>query len=208
MDKSKNNLNLKTFIYLLITLLNITEYCWISYIFPLRIYYQILFLTMLSLFANLGYFAMRLLNQMKNNSVKEVNQRRFFRFSFSLSFLVFIMYWGMILTDPKILMKTGRNPIPFVLDILIHGFNFILNLFEHLFISRKINDTDNVINYKVYLFFAILYTGIVKMVFLQTGWAPYPFVEHIQLKEFIILDSISLCIILLGDYLYKKISFL
>lgn len=203
-EKSKSDKR-KMLIYLLITLLNTIEYIWISSIFPGSIISRLVFLTMISLFINWFYYLIRFLYHFDIKLIHEIKERRIFKFGFSLSFLVVIMYWGMIIADPATLLK-AENKIPIILDLLLHGCNFILNLVEHLIIDRKVNDRDKFIGWKFYFIFAVLYTIEIKVVSYFFNYHAYPIVQHMNFPLMIFMNIVAMLIMLSGEFIYNKIS--
>jgi len=195
----------KMLIYFLITLLNTIEYLWISSIFPGSIINRLVFLTMISLFLNWIYYFIRFLTHLDLKLLHDIKERRMFKFSFSLSFLVVVLYWGMILADPSTLLKS-ESKIPIVLDLLLHGCNFLINLLEHLIIERKVNDRDKFISWKFFFFFAVFYTVEIKVVYWLFNFSPYPLVETMTIPVMIFMNIIAMMIMVLGEFIYNKIS--
>ncbi len=196
----------KMIIYFLISFLNTIEYLWVTSIFPGSLISRLLFLTMISLFLNWFYYFLRFLTHLNLKIFHEIKERRIFKFSFSLSFLVSVMYWGMIIMEPKTLLKS-ENKLPIILDLLLHGFNFVLNLMEHLIIERKVQDKDKMIGWKFYLVFAVFYTIGIKVIYLLFDYSPYPIVETMTVSVMIIMDTIAMLIMVCGEFIYNKISF-
>lgn len=158
------------------------------------------------MFINTFYFFYKFLGSVNIISINKKFERRLFKFSFHLSFLVLVLYWSLRLLDPSTLAK---NPyiLPFELDILLHGANYLVNLLEHLIICRKSKDFDSFIDWKFILAFGMIYTLIVKAVFCLTGFAVYPLIEQMDVFLFILMNLGALLIIFVSDCVYHKISF-
>lgn len=205
--QNSNSDKKKMLIYLLITFLNTIEYFWISSIFPASIISRLVFLTMISLFINWFYYFLRLLTHLEIKLIEEIKERRIFKFGFSLSFLVVVMYWGMIISDPQTLYKAEAS-IPIVLDLMLHGCNFLFNLLEHIVINRRVNDRDSFIGWKFYFIFAALYTIEIKAASYFLDFHAYPIVQQMNIPITIFLNIVAMLIMLGGEFIYNKISML
>jgi len=115
------------------------------------------------------------------------------------------MYWGMIIADPQTLLK-AENRIPIVLDLLLHGCNFFLNLLEHLIINRKVNDSDKLIGWKFFFIFSVVYTVEIKFVSYYFNFHAYPIVQFMNFPLMIFLNVVAMLIMLIGEFIYNNIS--
>ena len=95
------------------------------------------FLTHMSFYFNFIYYTLRLLTVqgIVNRILDKKFWRNYFQFTFSISFIVFLLFWGLFLRDPK-LLDSGNEGIsnPYC-NFFLHGCNFILNLIEHLYMK-------------------------------------------------------------------------
>jgi hypothetical protein len=115
------------------------------------------------------------------------------------------MYWGMIIADPQTLLK-AENRIPIVLDLLLHGCNFLINLLEHLIIDRKVNDRDKLIGWKFFFIFSVVYTVVIKVVSYYFNFHAYPIVQIMNFPLMIFLNVVAMLIMLIGEFIYNNIS--
>ena len=76
--------------------------------------YNFFYMTQIDLYLHMAYFAMIIFEDIKyGNSF--LSYQQFFNFCFSIAFLCFVMYWGLILFNPSTLYKKGIT-IPFLLN--------------------------------------------------------------------------------------------
>jgi len=115
------------------------------------------------------------------------------------------MYWGMTFADPTTLIK-AEHRIPIVLDLLIHGCNFLINLMEHLVIDRKKNDRDKFIGWKFFFVFAAVYTGVIKFVSYCFDFHAYPIVKIMNFPLMLFMNIVAMLIMLSGEFIYNRIS--
>ena len=125
-----------------------------------------------------------------------------FRFNFCLSFLVFVLYWGMYFTNRDGVLARNRV-VPPVLDFLLHGGNFFANLFTHIKLMEK-NEVNLNISWKFFISFSFLYTSFYKIIYFIFDFPVYPLVSKMNLKIFILLSFIGSCLLILGEYLFLK----
>lgn len=190
--------------YLVLTALHVYMYNWLEIIFPARFLTRLAYLTMLSFFCNLLYYTWMLL---VNLNIKQLHNRnlevKLFRFNFSLSFVVFILYWGVIIANPSLLYKQGHR-IPLILDLFLHGANFVLNLAEHFYVSPKY-DNDK-INFKPILVFLAFYSILLQILFHGYNLSVYPLVESLGLVGYGLIVLIGFCLMVFGDLVYSNFS--
>ena len=162
-----------------------------------------LFLTQIDLYLNMIYYFICLYyNITKKIEIKEKYQL-FYNFNFCLSFVVFIMYWSMFLFDRETLYKKNSQYIaPIFLNILLHGGVFIVNLLEIFFIKKRIK-----ISYFrtwFFLFFTVVYIGILYLVKLLFNIKVYPFIYG-SIFKFIIVTFSGFIVCLIGNFIYAFI---
>lgn len=198
----------KTFYYLVITLFHLfisvaqrREIPNVSFI------NRLLFLTNISFNINWFYYLTRFLKgtpvfNSVSNLIEENSLKRLFRFSFSLSFVILILYWGMKLADPKLLFKSGKV-IPLYLDLILHGGNFVLNFVEHSFLQSR-NNYEN--SYKSFFVFMIFYACLLKISYQVFGIITYPFVYEQNILFFGLVVLCGMVMMLLGDLMFKGIE--
>src|SRR5690349_12412826 len=91
--------------YLVIVLLHWYMMRWLQAIIKMPFSQEISYLTHISFYINFVYYIyVLLLHTSLNNKIKHANfLRGLFKFGYSLSFSVFVLYWALILVDPKLL---------------------------------------------------------------------------------------------------------
>ncbi len=119
-----------------------------------------------------------------------------------MSFLVFLYYWGLILTNPSML-SSSPTPLPLLLDLFLHGANYVINLAEHVYVCPKDDCGD--IGYLTYILFALFYSSLLQGLYVFFGIKIYPFVEDLNLIGFIIFNFIAFGIALIGDLTYYRL---
>ena len=122
----------------------------------------------------------------------------FFNFCFSIAFLCFVMYWGLILFNPSTLYKKGIT-IPFLLNFSLHGGVFFISLFEQLLINKRRNPTY--IKWYVNFIYTLLYTILLKSLYIFWEIKVYPFAY----KSNLLLIGVNLAgfvVSMVGHYLY------
>ena len=162
-----------------------------------------LFLTQIDLYINmLYYFICLYYNTTKKAEIKGKYQL-FFNFNFCASFVVFIMYWSMFIFARETLYKKDSKLIaPFSLNILLHGGVFIINIFE-IILTRK-RAKNSYIKIWFFLFFTIVYVGILYLAKLLFNIKVYPFIYG-SIFKFIIVTVSSFIVCLIGNFIYSLI---
>ena len=206
--KDQLNLTIKTFYYLLLTVLHIYMYSYLRATFPEMTFYgRLLFLTNISFYLNGFYYMSKFLSYVPIlNAVftnfDEKSRRKIFRFGFSLSFVVSFLYWGMRLADPKMLLASGVV-IPIDLDLFLHGANFGLNFLEHIVITPEHNYDSSL---KDFIIFSIFYSILLKVALLGFGITTYPFVAENSGFVYLAVVCIGVLLMLSGDLIFRGIS--
>jgi hypothetical protein len=207
----KDNLasKLKAFYYLVLTALHF--YMNIKQIttYPtMTLFYKFIFLTGISYYLNWFYYTIKflkgtpILNALPK-MVEEKSLKKLFRFNFSLSFVVFFLYWCMRLADPKLLFSDPRVVIPVDLDVFLHGGNFGLNFVEHLVIQPESNYENS---YKSFFMFLVFYSCMLKIAHVWFGVYSYAFVIEKGMLVYIVVIFCGMLFMLLGDFVFKVIT--
>ena len=97
-----------------------------------------LFLTQIDLYLSMIYYAISLIDDLKNINSKQ-HYQKFFNFIFCVSFEVFVMFWCMFFLSKNLIYgKSNKKEIaPLPLNILLHGGVFVLNLIEQVIINPR-----------------------------------------------------------------------
>jgi hypothetical protein len=189
--------------YFALTALHFIIHFWSHNLYDIPILRRLLYLTNISLYLNTVYYASMLLVHTKLINFHRHFELSYFKFCYVISFVVFTLYWAMMLLDPKLLIKDKTLQSPVVLDLLLHGANFILNLVEIKFINPRENYD---INYFFYVGFCIVYGAILKIALNVFEWAVYPFVHSASHVEYVVILSCALGLVLVGDVSYCLIT--
>jgi hypothetical protein len=192
----------KIFYYLALVILHYAIHYWSHTVFPIPFMRRICFLTNISLLLNTIYYTSMLLVHLNIIKFRSDLEKGLFKFAYCISFVVFSLYWAMVVFHPELLYK-GSFRLPIVLDLLLHGTNYILNVVEAKFISPRENYNIKLV---CYLIFCILYGILLKFVLHFLEWSTYPFVETSSLFEYLVILLISLGLVLFADFTYSFIS--
>lgn len=189
--------------YLLVVSVHIYMQMWSRQIFPVPITRHLCYLTNMSFYLNFIYYTyVFLLHTPIRERIKNYNLLKgISKFAYTLSFVVFVLYWGMIIADPTLLMKKGRI-IPFGLDLFLHGANYGLNLIEHVYLFPK-GDSHHV-SYFFYTLFMAFYGCLLQFVYNFYGMVIYPFVE-LGFIQYSVINLIGLGLVLIGDFSFKML---
>ena len=161
-----------------------------------------LFLTQICLYTNIIYHIINLYHNLKKQNALDINSNLLFflNFNFSISFVVFIMYWSMIILDKTTLYKKETKvKVPTFLNMLLHGGIFTANLFEIFFMNKR--KKFPYIKIVFYFFFTIIYIGILYISKILFNIKVYPFIYGNVLK-FLIIIFASFISCLVGHYIY------
>ena len=161
-----------------------------------------LFLTQICLYTNISYYIINLYHNLKKENAIDINSKLLFflNFNFSISFVVFIMYWSMIILDKTTLYKKETKvKVPTFLNMLLHGGIFAANLFEIFFMNKR--KKFSYIKIVFYFFFTIIYIGILYISKILFNIKVYPFIYGNALKFLLIIGS-SFITCLIGHYIY------
>jgi hypothetical protein len=170
---------------------------WANTTFPIPFFKRICYLTNISLYLDTIYFITMLLVHLKLIEFHRSVEIGYFKFCYLMSFVVFILYWGIILTNPELLMPKDVK-IPLGLDLFLHGANFILNLLE----AKVINPRENFsFHFLFYLSFCVVYGTMLKVVLHVFDWVVYPFVSVGHVEYFVVM-LMALGLVMLGDLTY------
>ena len=165
-----------------------------------------LFLTQICLYSNMIYYLFGLYKNMIQQVTISKNSKflLLFNFNFSVSFVVFIMYWSMLFLDKATLYKKETKiKVPASLNILLHGGIFTTNIFNILFSNTE----KKYIYIKIifYLFFTIFYISALYISKIIFGIKIYPFIYGNTLK-FLLISITSFIICLIGHFIYVFIT--
>ena len=185
-------------------------HCYVDYdmlthrIIDPRLLIHFSFLTHMSVYFNFIYYTLRLLTVqgIVNRILDKKFWRNYFQFTFSISFIVFLLFWGLFLTDPK-LLDSGNEGIsnPYC-NFFLHGCNFILNLIEHLYM--KPGFLLNSISKRCYFGFCCSYTIYMLIIKKTMVVSVYSFLDDgpIVISVVIVIGSILL---FTGDWIYSNV---
>lgn len=160
-----------------------------------------LYLTQIDLYISILYYLFCLITDIFKKESKKY-YHKFFNFCFTLSFIVFVMYWLMFFIDNSSLYKQGIQ-IPLVLTILLHGGVFICNLIEQIFIQKR--KSPAYCNQVIYFFFTVIYIGMLSIINYLLDFKVYPFIYGSLLSFFIICIG-GFLTSLLGHRLYMFLT--
>jgi len=165
--------------------------------FPFNFFY----VTQIDLYINIIYYILIIIVDFNNLNPK-LHYQKFFNFNFSLSFLVTIMFWGMLIIDKRTLYKRGIH-IPFSLIFCLHGGVFIINICEQLFFCQRRN--PKYCSIKLYFIITLIYTFTIKLLYDLFEIKTYPFAFK-SIKLMIGINFIGFITCVIGHYIYKFLS--
>ena len=165
--------------------------------FPFNFFY----VTQIDLYINIIYYILIIIVDFNNLNPK-LHYQKFFNFNFSLSFLVTIMFWGMLIIDKRTLYKRGIH-IPFSLIFCLHGGVFIINICEQLFFCQRRN--PKYCSIKLYFIITLIYTFTIKLLYDLFEIKTYPFAFK-SIKLMIGINFIGFMTCVIGHYIYKFLS--
>ena len=165
--------------------------------FPFNFFY----VTQIDLYINIIYYILIIIVDFNNLNPK-LHYQKFFNFNFSLSFLVTIMFWGMLFIDKRTLYKRGIH-IPFSLIFCLHGGVFIINICEQLFFCQRRN--PKYCSIKLYFIITLIYTFTIKLLYDLFEINTYPFAFK-SIKLMIGINFIGFITCVIGHYIYKFLS--
>ena len=165
--------------------------------FPFNFFY----VTQLDLYINIIYYI--LITKIDLNNLNPIlYYQKFFHFNFSLSFLVTIMFWLMLIIDKRSLFKSGIH-IPFILTFSLHGGVFIVNICEQLFFWQRRN--PKYCSIKLYFIITLIYTITIKLIYDLFEIKTYPFALK-SIKLTICVNFIGFLTCVIGHYIYIFLS--
>jgi hypothetical protein len=198
--------NTRIFYYCILVITHLYMEFWSRSIFHTHFSYfkHLCFLTNISFYLNLIYYSYVLImhvpygNKFKNFKFLSA----YFKFCYSISFVVFVLYWGFVITDPSLLLPDHKDRLaPFILDFFLHGMNFILNFIEHVYVFPK-SDSKSV-GYSFYIVFMICYGAFLQIIYHSQGVIVYPFVSKLSIIEFSVIVAIAIFLVSVGDATYR-----
>ena len=195
----------RVFYYFIIICLHLYMNNWLKEVFPgVPFLRRLCFLTNISFYSNLIYYLYVLIMHVpyghKFKNFKFLSA--YFKVCYGLSFVVFIMYWGLVIADPSLLIRDPKvTVLPLILDLFLHGANFILNFFEHVYVFPK---SDNkAIGIVFYGLFSLCYSLLLQIIYRTHGIVVYPFVSKFSIIEFSLFVGLSTFLIYIGDCTYR-----
>ena len=195
---------LKTYLFIFFTLINLFQFLLTEIEFKLPALLYLNFLTLHSLIHNtIFYVFMSFKSIIYPNKFFKL-EKFYLKFNFCISFVVVLCYWINELTRTGLLVPINRN-ISYTLDLLTHGFNFVMNLITCLILYD--NDKENEMNLKYLFSYFTLYLVYICIFFEITGFAPYIIIGYGYTDyRFIILYILGIVSFILGEYLYRLIN--
>lgn len=195
----------RIFYYCLIVIIHLYMHLWLINVFPeTSLFRRMCYLTNISFYLNLIYYSYVLIMHVPyGNRFKHFTfLQAFFKFCYSISFVVFILYWGMIFSDPSLLISnTDRKMLPLILDLFLHGANFILNFIEHVFVFPK--SDSRAMGIVFYFVFSIFYACFMKFLYHSHRIEVYPFVSKLGIFEFTAFIGLATLLVYIGDLTYR-----
>lgn len=163
--------------------------------------YNFFYMTQIDLYLHIVYFALILFEDCRHGN-SFLAYQQYFNFCFSISFLCFVMYWGMIIFNPNTLYKKGIT-IPFLLNFGLHGGVFFINLCEQLLINQR--RKPSYIKWYFNFIYTLLYTILLKSLYVFWTIKVYPFAY----KSNLLLICVNLAgfgVSMVGHYLYVYLT--
>ena len=165
-----------------------------------------MFLTQICLYSNMIYYLFGLYKNMRQKVTISTSSKLLllFNFNFTVSFVVFIMYWSMLFLDKATLYKKETKiKVPTLLNFLLHGGIFTTNIFSIIFMKAKMKYIY--IKIIFYLFFIIFYESALYMSKIIFGIKIYPFIYGNAFK-FLLISFTSFIICSIGHFIYVFIT--
>ena len=181
------------------------DYCMLTHrIIDPRLIIHFSFLTHISFYLNFLYYTLRLLQSLNivKNPFTSSPFRFLFQFTYVISFVVFSLFWGMLLTHPQLLSKKDVPLNPYT-NVFLHGGNFILNFIENKWIHP--GSILSLISKNFYFGFIIFYVSYMIIIKNITGVALYSFLEDGPVVICVVVLA-GIGLLVLGDYVYRKSS--
>jgi len=161
---------------------------------------QILLLTHLGFFFNFVYLNVQLFTTFGLLNASKALINGMFKFAFSISLMIDIMFWGLYFGDPKHFeQKDVIEPMWYLISM--HGSNMIFLFGEHFLICKH-EDNKNV-GVVIMVAFSTIYSVILYSVFFFLKIEVYPFLKQFSFLEYVMLVCISSIVLILGNYLQK-----
>lgn len=169
--------------------------------FPIPFFIHISYMTQMSFYMDFIYYIYVLILQIPlGDKLKNENFLRFyFKFIYSVSFLVFVFYWTMVGFARDLVLHPGVV-IPIVIDYFTHGGNFLFNFLEHAFVYPK--EDHKKVNFIFFFFYILAYSFFLKFHAHYNGVVIYPFAAK-PLPIFIGTLSFAYILINAGCFTYK-----
>ena len=199
---SKKKINNELIIHIIILIILLFICGWDRVVNIPRFPKNFLFLTQICLYTNIIYYIINLYHNFKKQNALDIHSNLlfFFNFNFSISFVVFVMYWSMIFLDKATLYtKESKIKVPTLLNMLLHGGIFTANLLEIFFMNKR--KKFPYIKKLFYFFFTMFYIGILYISKTLFNIKVYPFIYGNSLK-FLLITFAAFIACLIGHYIY------
>jgi hypothetical protein len=193
--------------YLPIVIFHFSMYAWLKISIPnIPLVQHLSYLTVISFFLNLIYYSwVLLLNSRYQNYFENYSGLNyFFRLIYSLSLVVMIMYWGLVIFNPDGIYKAKKSLMPFALDLFMHGGNYFLNLFHYLFVYNKTN-VKKFSNYLTIGIFFVIYSTWIRVLYLTIDIIVYPFVAK-SLMTYLTVITFASFFALFADFTFYLLA--
>ena len=158
-----------------------------------------LYLTQIDLYLNMIYYSFCLYDNIFYKEETKKKYNLFFNFCFTLSFVVFIMYWILIFYRNT----SSKNNPSALLIFLLHGGLFFFNFIEQYYLNPRQN--PKLIQIWYYIIFNISYLGLLIIINKFFEIRLYHFIYG-TFKEFFLFSSGSIIVTIIGHVLYYYIS--
>lgn len=167
---------------------------------------HICYITNISMYLNFFTYALHLLYECRliPNVFEKQWMKNYFQIAYSISFIVFILFWGMRFFNPKLLHKSGSEDdkleIEASLNIVLHGGNYLFNFIEHTFIHT--GEINKGVGFLFYFTFSSIYFGLIYILYLSIGFEVYGFLSE-NWYTIIIVVFVGCLLVMSGDLVYK-----
>jgi hypothetical protein len=142
------------------------------------------FLTKINFFLNMFYFAYALcINyhfETKSKHQQFVNS--LFKLCYSLAIVVLILYWTLCFFLPNML---GTTQIPFLLDLFLHGGNYVVLMLDYLIDIDKQERKNTRLDKGFLLKLSIFYITLLYLLYYFLNVEVYPLVSKMTIVQYI-----------------------
>jgi hypothetical protein len=185
---------------------------WIFQIWGFKIK-TFLFMTNISFFLNYFYFGIKALFTFRIQDVIDfpegmnfLNTEKFsnslLKFCFSLSIVVIILYWALIIFAPDLLNGTDT---PLVLDFFLHGGNLTVLVIDCMLNKFKVYVDHQNITINLLMKISIGYILIQYFVYYTMNIEVYPLISKLNFIQFSIFGMVGFFLLGLSSTIFDKI---